>query len=158
MDVEHFIVNRDVLSFTQERLATRGREQLEAFVLWGGRRDIQHPQVLNFTSAIFPTQTAYRTKQGLLVVIESDSLFEVNKMLFARDEILAAQIHTHPTDAYHSETDDTQPVVTILGGLSVVIPDFAAGGIAAYDRWAWYRLRELGRWDSLPANIRVELR
>lgn len=158
LDVDHFIIRAEVLAFTEEQLNTRGNEHLEAFVLWGGRRDDQDRHRLNFTSAIFPTQTAYRTEHGLLVVIDGDSLFEVNKTLFARGETLAAQVHTHPTDAYHSETDDMQPVVNILGGLSIVIPDFAAGGSAHRDRWAWYRLTEPRRWEPLPPGINIEQR
>ena len=148
LDVEQFAIDSSVLTFTLEHLAKRGEEGLEAFVLWGGR----------FTSALFPRQTAYKTEHGLLVTIESQSLFEVNKTFFDRGEVLAAQVHTHPTEAYHSEIDDNQPVVTILGGLSIVIPDFARYGIADRTRWAWYRLRDLGSWEPLPPEIEVEVR
>ena len=158
LDVEQFAIDSSVLTFTLEHLAKRGEEGLEAFVLWGGRYSEGDRRSLRFTSALFPRQTAYKTEHGLLVTIESQSLFEVNKTFFERGEVLAAQVHTHPTEAYHSEIDDNQPVVTILGGLSIVIPDFARYGIADRTRWAWYRLRDLGSWEPLPPEIEVEVR
>lgn len=38
---------------------------------------------------------------------------------------LRAQIHSHPTAAYHSATDDAFPAVAIPGFLSIVVPNFA---------------------------------
>ena len=52
---------------------------------------------------------------------------------------LIGQIHTHPTDAYHSDTDDTYPIATTLGAISVVIPYFARQPFAL-SRCAVYRL------------------
>ena len=47
------------------------------------------------------------------------------------------QVHSHPADAYHSETDDNYPIATLDGSLSIVLPFFGRDGwessnIAAY--------------------------
>jgi hypothetical protein len=156
LDIHTFLVDSDVLAFTVERLAEVGREKLEAFVLWGGQR--RGNGVLEFTSAIYPRQKAYDTKDGLLVVVDGDALFEVNKTLHERDEILAAQVHSHPSEAFHSPTDDAKPLVTLLGGLSVVVPDFAEHAHKSRDGWAWYRLSPKAKWEALSKKTRVEFR
>ena len=38
---------------------------------------------------------------------------------------LLAQIHSHPTHAFHSEMDDEYAIATALGAFSLVVPDFA---------------------------------
>jgi hypothetical protein len=81
------------------------------------------------------------------VRVEGDELHRLNVWLFENHEELAAQVHSHPTEAYHSGTDDTYPIVTMRGGLSVVVPDFARAGLRG-DGVANYRLGKSG-WDEL---------
>ena len=59
-----------------------------------------------------------------------------------------AQVHSHPREAYHSDTDSAYPVATLDGSLSIVLPYFGRGGwesreIAAYrlGREGWDRVR-----------------
>ena len=134
-----------VLTPTLEFLAERGTHGHEGFVIWGGQA--VDDDTLKFTSCYVPEQTAHKTPDGLLVVVDGDALFRMNRAFYERGEIAAGQVHTHPTEAYHSATDDHYPLVTLRGALSLVIPDFARDGRAAFDRWAWYRLREHGQWD-----------
>lgn len=150
--VRRFVLPADILETTLEALAEIGREELEGFVVWGGVREGEQ---LRFTSATVPPQQGLRTPDGLLVHVDGDALFEVNKAMNDRGEILAAQAHSHPTDAYHSSTDDLLPIVTILGGLSLVVPDFARHGLAARDRFRWYRLAGYGRWVEVDPKEQV---
>lgn len=99
-----------------------GAKGFEMFVFWSGvfagdGRFLVH-------SAHVPRQTATRSRDGLTVRVEGEALHRLNVWLYEHTQILAAQVHAHPTDAYHSETDDTFPIVTALGGLSLVVPDF----------------------------------
>jgi hypothetical protein len=57
-------------------------------------------------------------------------------------------VHAHPTDAFHSPTDDTYPIVTTVGGLSIVVPDFARRGVLTRGTVA-YRLSSAG-WEKVP--------
>ena len=59
------------------------------------------------------------------------------------------QVHSHPTVAYHSKTDDTYPIATLVGSLSMVFPFFGidgweSSGIAAYrlGHEGWVELTE----------------
>jgi hypothetical protein len=68
---------------------------------------------------------------------------------------LGGQIHSHPTSAYHSDTDDHFPLVTLVGALSIVIPDFALHAPDDKDDWALYRLRGYGEWAPVDENTNV---
>lgn len=43
---------------------------------------------------------------------------------------LLAQVHTHPSRAYHSGRDDAMGAIQTVGFRSLVIPDFALGPVA----------------------------
>jgi hypothetical protein len=68
--------------------------------------------------------------------------------------LLIAQIHSHPSEAYHSETDDTYPIATTAGALSIVVPDFAIRPFRLND-CAVYRLLPKQGWVHV-SNAMVE--
>ena len=43
------------------------------------------------------------------------------------------QVHTHPREAFHSLTDDQFPLLSDVGFLSLVIPNFAMGPVGFKD-------------------------
>jgi hypothetical protein len=155
--VEEFVVPLGLVDQTLGPLQEAGREGYEAFVLWGGRLG-GDGGTLVFESAYFPEQTTSRTKDGLLVVVEGDALFRVNRAFYERGLILAGQVHSHPTDAYHSDTDDAYPLMTLVGGLSGVVPDFGDGGRERLGEWAWYRLVGPGDWAAVGPTTRIVFR
>jgi hypothetical protein len=152
--VEEFVVPLELVDQTLEPLQKAGKQGYEAFVLWGGRLDESGGR-MTFESAYFPAQTTSRTEDGLLVVVEGDALFRVNRTFYAQGLTLAAQVHSHPTDAYHSETDDTYPLMTLEGGLSGVVPDFGRGGRGRLEEWAWYRLVGPRDWAAIGSETRI---
>jgi hypothetical protein len=89
-------------------------------------------------------------------MVEGAALFEVNKTLYERGEILGAQVHSHPTEAYHSPTDDQFPLATLIGSLSVVVPNFAREAPGDLEDWAWYRLVEYHNWEPATARTTIE--
>lgn len=154
-DINEFVVPTELIEMTLETLRDAGSKGFEAFVLWGGEIS-DDGLTFTFGSVFVPEQTTSRTEDGLLVVVDGDALFRVNKAFYDQGLILGGQVHSHPTDAYHSATDDLHPMMTLVGGLSVVVPDFGKDGTLALDRWAWYRLAGPGRWE--PLDQRTELR
>lgn len=145
-----------ILSGAVRTVAEAGRQGHECFVVFGGKVDASG-RVLTFTSALRPAQTPHRTAYGLLVIVDGRALFSVNQRLRERGELLAAQMHGHPTDAFHSDTDDQRPLATLLGALSVVVPDFARDGLAGSGRWAWFRLVGTGDWRPVRPQGLVEV-
>jgi hypothetical protein len=153
--ITEFRLSRQLISRTLEPLREAGRAGNEAFVLWGGRTS--SPDVFEFTHSYLPRQTATRTSRGLLVVVDGAELFRVNREFYRHGLTLAGQIHSHPTDAYHSDTDDTYPLITLKGGLSGVVPDFAEDGERRLADWAWYRLAGAGDWSPIGHETRIAI-
>jgi hypothetical protein len=156
-DVHEFVVPLELVDQTLERLGDAGRQGYEAFVLWGGRR-IDGGSRFEFVSSYFPAQTTSQGQNGLLVVVDGEALFRVNRAFYERGLTLAGQVHSHPTEAYHSDTDDTYPLMTLIGGISGVVPDFGRGGRARLGDWAWYRLVGRGEWAPVGPETRITFR
>jgi hypothetical protein len=153
--VKEFVLPRALVSQTLRPLQAAGRQGHEAFVLWGGRAEGN--SAFRFEQAYFPRQTATRSEHGLLVVVEGAELFRVNRDFFRLGLTLAGQVHSHPTDAYHSATDDEYPLITLRGGLSGVVPDFGRGGERRLNEWAWYRLAEARDWAPVAADPTIRV-
>lgn len=145
--ITKFVVPAAVIRDTDDQLRAAGRSRSECFVLWSGVRD--HDSFYVRTGHV-PRQTGYRFSDGLCVRVEGDELHRLNVWLFEHHELLAVQVHSHPTEAYHSETDDTYPIVTVRGGLSLVVPDFGRAGLRGKGV-ASYRLGISG-WDELAQH------
>ena len=151
--MRHFRIPSALANATVDVLAEAGHHGVEAFVLWGG---VVEAGRVDFRSVFVPAQSAHVTDGGLLVTVDGEALFSANKSLFERGEVLAAQVHSHPTDAFHSSTDDCFSLVTLVGALSIVVPRFGRDGLDAIDEWAFYRLVGTGQWRPLDRTDRVE--
>jgi hypothetical protein len=99
---------------------------------------------------IIPAQAGLRTESGLCVYVGGDELHRLNVHLYEKQIKLVAQIHSHPTDAYHSDTDDAYAIATVLGSLSIVVPDFASRPFNMQE-CAVYRLDGRG-WIEVPPS------
>lgn len=143
-DARRITIAPSLVAHTLEILRDFGSARCEGLVLWVGN-------VENGRAAVeevwVPRQRQIRSEQGVGYFVESDVLFELNRQLSASGRRLIAQVHSHPSEAYHSETDDTYAIVTTEGGFSLVVPDF---GRAPADpaSWAVYRLTG-ARWTEL---------
>jgi hypothetical protein len=124
--IDRFVLPRRLVEEAEEALQAAGREGAERFVLWSGVTDGPTFRVL---TQHVPRQTAYRFESGLCVRVDGSELHRLNTWLYENGEQLAIQVHTHPTDAYHSDTDDAFAMVTTHGGLSIVVPWFGADGM-----------------------------
>lgn len=148
VDVTTFVVGRDVVTRTEEALQRAGHDGYELFVLWSGL--IVDDRFIVVTPHV-PKQTSYRLESGLCVRVEGPELHKLNVWLFDADEMLGVQVHAHPTDAFHSDTDDAYPIVATLGGLSIVAPDFCTRGLFTAGT-ASYRLDDKG-WIEQHADV-----
>jgi hypothetical protein len=143
-----FVVPRDVIARTEAQLRNAGRDGYELFVLWSGSIEgttftVQTPHV--------PKQTSYKRGDGLCVRVEGAALHRLNTWLYENDEVLGAQVHSHSRTAFHSITDDTYPIVTATGGLSLVAANFCKRGLI--DRKsALFRLIG-GEWVQQPLDL-----
>lgn len=139
-------VNIDMASVarTLAVLQHYGDARCEGLVLWVGEVAGEHAHV---QEVWVPQQRAIRSEQGVGYFVEADVLFELNRQLAASKLRLIGQVHSHPSEAFHSETDDEYAIVTTEGGLSLVVPDFGRAPPEPAS-WAVYRLLD-GRWTAL---------
>jgi hypothetical protein len=145
--VRTFRVPRAIVGQTEDALRAAGSDGYELFVLWSGVIDHER---LTIRTPHVPKQHSYRTRDGLFVRVDGSALHQLNSWLFQNGEVLAAQLHAHPTEAFHSETDSGFPIVTSLGGLSIVAPDFARDGVFTQGTAA-YRLTT-GGWAEMTCE------
>lgn len=148
--IERLIVSESIVRATDEALRAAGSGGLELFVLWTGHL-VDHS--FKVVERHVPKQYSYRSTEGCSVRVDAPALHELNVWLYEHQQTLGVQVHSHPTDAYHSETDDAFPIVTTDGGISLVVADFGRDGLLA-ESTARYRL-EGGYWEerSLPLEI-----
>jgi hypothetical protein len=147
--ISRFRVPGPVLDRTEAELRAAGTDGYELFVLWTG---VVHGEAFEVITPHVPKQTSYRLDTGLCVRVAGDELHRLNRWMFEAGEILGVQVHSHPTEAYHSETDDAYPMVTLLGGLSIVVPQFGRDGLECPGTAA-YRLSPEGWIEVGPGGI-----
>lgn len=132
-----------------------GERGCEGVALWVGRGDGDH---FTITETVIPGQKGIRSDSGLAYVVEQAELHRLNVWLYENQLRLIAQIHSHPTEAYHSSTDDAFPIMTTDGGFSVVVPDFGMGrpdlGSCAVYRLIGHSWREL-KPSQVAASFRI---
>jgi hypothetical protein len=146
-EVNRFQVPSNIVEQTEETLRRAGSQGHEIFVLWSG---CQEGHLFRVRTSHVPKQTSYRLPSGLCVRVEGQELHRLNIWLYEANEALAIQVHAHPTEAFHSRTDDTYPIVATLGGLSIVAADFCRDGLFA-EGTAIYRLETRG-WIKKPKD------
>lgn len=133
-NVRKFRVQSDSVRKTVTAVRSAGQEGYEIFVVWSGT---SNSDAFDVREVHVPRQTSYRLESGLCVRVGGSELHRLNMWLYEAHQVVGVQIHSHPADAYHSETDDAYPVATLEGSLSIVLPYFGkegweSEGIAAY--------------------------
>ena len=128
-----------------EWLYKAGTRHVEGMALFAGVRE---NEIFYIKETIIPKQFSDNVEGGLLYVVGGRELERIGLELYDKKIQLFAQIHSHPGLAYHSDTDDAFPIVTVLGGISIVVPYFARGGVDLSE-WAIYRLLPLDGWTEV---------
>jgi hypothetical protein len=142
-------------------LAAAGRHGLEGMAFWAG---VQDGPTFRVRETIVPEQNGVRSAHGLLVSVGQAELRRINLHLYRSGLRLLAQIHSHPTDAYHSKVDDEYAIATALGSFSIVVPNFARapfaiGNCATYRLTAppFWQPRGRARWSPLRADCAASI-
>ncbi|HTU78902.1 MAG TPA: hypothetical protein VMF09_09110 [Solirubrobacteraceae bacterium] len=71
---------------------------------------------------------AYKSEEGVAVQVTEAGLSHLISALPTGVFVLC-RVHSHPTDAYHSETDDTNMIISHPRAISIVVPFFARAPI-----------------------------
>lgn len=148
LDIERVYLPKSCAVQAYEWMHSQGKNYKEGVALWAG---VQEADSFLIKRTIIPKQTAGSHEDGLIYVVDGTELHRINVELFDSGMRLFAQIHSHPKEAYHSDTDDAFPIVTVLGGVSVVVPNFAKGNINIAE-WAVYRYCSETGWTLINRN------
>jgi hypothetical protein len=154
-ETRRFDFPADLAEHCMSALRERGEEGLELFIALTATVDPE-THAVRLRRALVPRQICHVTPEGLLVTIEGDAIYGLNRECYEAGELLAAQIHAHPGRAYHSGADDQLALVRLPGGLSIVVPDFASGRLDPR-AWSVHQLRHDGRWGRLSHKIDLRL-
>jgi hypothetical protein len=120
---KRFHVPYQVIHDTWEILREPGRQGLEASAVWLARAiNGNSAQILTVWK---PGQIARRTARGVSVEVTQEALSELI-MSLPDGVFVAVRFHTHPGEAYHSEMDDSNMLISHEGAISIVVPSFAA--------------------------------
>lgn len=121
-----FRVASELLDATAEALAEIGEEAVEGVVVWVGRQPVG--DVVEVARAVVPGQVAFRSEDGLAVMIPDSA---VSELILSLDdsEFIPIRVHSHPGEAYHSGTDDLNRLLGHKGAISIVVPYFARRGM-----------------------------
>lgn len=127
-----------VLTQAQEFLEDRGTYGFEGTAMIAGPT----PRL------VIPDQLAHRTTYDVSVELTQRGQWDLATAL-TEDETYVARIHSHPGEAFHSPTDDRNPVITFDGAISIVVPYFGLGLRRGLDPCAVLRLKG-DTWHDLP--------
>jgi hypothetical protein len=116
--IQVFYVSYPILRKTLNYLKSQGRYSKECTTFWCGKIIENNKAVI--TSCIRPKQHA--TLAGARV--EASEVARIYLWLHEKRNSLLAQIHSHPTSAFHSSIDNHYPIVYKEGLLSIVVPFF----------------------------------
>ena len=151
--IQRVIVPKAITEKTQLFLRHAGHARNEGMVLWVGQ---QEGMTFRVTNLLIPRQRGIRTHDGICVIVDGEEMHRINMELFKSGLRLIAQVHSHPTDAFHSDTDDEYAIANTIGCLSLVVPDFASRAFALAE-CAVYRLDRKGNWQEVPRRRAADL-
>jgi len=138
-------VSRAVVSQSIAELQEAGRSESERVLLWLGRRDGQSLHVLEM---FVPEQIANYD----FFSIPPRSMRVLLRCLRERSLMVAAQVHSHPMEAFHSQADDRWAIVRHEGALSIVLPYFARTACVEsfLENSATFALSTTNQWQRVP--------
>lgn len=133
---------------TIQAALTQGRQQgTEALALAAGKMKGGR---FVLDKAFVPRQRA----TAISVRLEAGSLIPIHASLAETGHVIGLQVHSHPDDAFHSNTDDVDNTVTQVGSLSLVVPYFGTLGLAGFPDCVLYRRTEDG-WSSPITGVEI---
>lgn len=147
--VRRVYVPRAVLHATSTVMRRFGEEGRECYVWWGGSHTADgHAYV---TTAYCPDVPSSFGR----VHVGREKLGELHEALRENDQVLVAELHTHPPGAGdQNEVDAANAAATYPGFLSLVIPNFAVPYLFDLRQVHTYEYESEGHWRTLdPAEI-----
>jgi hypothetical protein len=135
-DFENLCISNELVEETLAYLREFGR--VENIAYWAGVEQDKNLWVKRLVKPKAARERRY-------VFVHAEEVARVVLECHENHEFLIAQIHTHPGEEDHSETDDCGTVSKRDGFVSLVVTHYAAGATVAEPRWFGYQLQH-GAW------------
>jgi len=139
-------ISNGLIHQTIVQLQRAGDTGQERVVLWLGIPG----DVVRVTEIFVPRQTAASD----YFHIPREGMAQLMQHLRESDLMVAAQVHSHPYQAFHSKADDDWAIVRHVGALSFVLPYFALE--TSSDSFAsdaiLFELSEHNQWIEVPKS------
>jgi proteasome lid subunit RPN8/RPN11 len=134
-----------LVELTLAQLRDAGENQRECVMLWLGRRAGER---LRIHQAYRPIQNAAED----MFEIPPTGMAALHGELRKHRLMVAAQVHSHPAEAFHSKADDRWAIIRHEGALSLVVPYFASETTSSnfMDQTKVYRFTATARWVEVP--------
>jgi proteasome lid subunit RPN8/RPN11 len=138
---------KSVVETTLTNLRETGRSHRECVMLWLGRREGEQVRVID---AYRPLQTS----KADMFHINGAGMAALHQELRRQRVMVAAQVHSHPMEAFHSKADDDWAIVRHEGALSLVVPHFASGTSLSnfFAQTKVYRFSATAHWIEVPQS------
>jgi len=139
--IENVLVPSRVIDKTCKFFQKLGSEEKEAVSLWVGR---SNDNTFYIKEVMLPKQIS----NNFFFYVSENELDRINRELYKKNLRMIAQIHTHRGIAFHSSIDDEYPIVTTLGGFSIVLPNYGFVSTNNFHEFVIFQLTEHG-WIEL---------
>jgi hypothetical protein len=146
--VNRFEINQSLLEDTFQKFKDCGAGRQECQVLW--LSPWASPQVI--------TRVVHSHHSGHADGFQVNDEW-LNAFLFELADTghgVRVQVHTHPRQAFHSETDDTFPIIHTTEFLSLVVPNFGTG-VPSLDGCFLAEISATGAWVAVEPESRLTI-
>jgi hypothetical protein len=137
-----------IVDATLSHLREAGARRCECIVLWLARTREGNRVV---EQAYLPMHHA----KADMFHIPREGMAALHAELRQNRLMVAAQVHSHPREAFHSVADNRWAIVRHEGALSLVVPDFAAHTRLGnfLDQTKVFRFSAAGEWLEVPREM-----
>jgi hypothetical protein len=151
--VETIRITTRILSETRSYLQQFGHRHVEGYLCWAG-----HPiggSSVEITSCIFPPNWKPADSSSGFLETGIHRVFGMGQAVAQRGELIFAQVHSHPYEAFHSYIDDERPISHRPGFISIVVPRFGFIRMKDLRECKVFEYLGSGRWRELSqAEVR----
>ncbi len=141
------IIKYQFLVDTLDILKCSGKLNHEGIAFWLGRHDGNLTYIEEVYEPIHTARADY-------FHIPPKSMQDLQGTLRSKRLMIAAQIHSHPQEAFHSKADDDWAIIRHLNAVSIVLPYFAKQTTpeSFFADAVVFQLSPANQWVQVPTN------
>lgn len=147
------VIQPEIIYQTVDKLQQAGKNSKEFLVYWLGIRLLDRIEVMEVYSPL-------QKNTDISIRISETGIRKLFDKIKRKKLVIAAQIHSHPMEAYHSLSDDRLALPRHEGGISIVLPNFCQK--TSYETFfedaACFRLSSTDIWEEVKINDFIRLK